>query len=471
MITDLFANFEPFTIKMTVLILVWISFIWNEYLTYRQYRVIKNTTSVPSQLQGTMDPENLAKTRAYTLDRMSFGVIKGWFDQILSTALIYLNGSYYLWLLSKYTLSSVTTTYNSDIIIALVFILIGSLISEVLSLPWSLYANFVIEERHGFNKYTPKFYAIDKIKKFILMQIISAVLAAAALKIVEAGGDYFFLYLWCFCFVTTLLLMTIYPDFIAPLFDKFVPLSEGPLKVGIEELASSLNYPLKKIFIVEGSKRSSHSNAYLVGFFKNKRIVLYDTLMAPTQAEEQNDPQGASPEDTPKTGENLSEKVASEGEKGKQSKGCSDPEIIAIIAHELGHWYHNHLVINIVISQVNLLLCFSVFALLYKNPLIYAAFGFVDETPLFIGLLIIFQFIFHPYNELLSFLMMCASRSMEYQADRFAKSLHKAADLRSALVKLNLDNLGFPVHDSLYSKWRHSHPTLLQRLDALGKIE
>ena len=423
-ITDLFANVDPFTIKMTVLILVWISFLWNEYLTYRQYKVIKNTTSVPSQLLGTMDPANLAKTRAYSLDRMSFGVIKGWFDQILSSALIYFNVSYYLWLVSKYTLSSVTSTYNSDIIISLVFTLIGSLVSEIVSLPWSLYSTFVIEERHGFNKYTAKFYAIDKIKKFILMQIISAVVVAAALKIVEAGGDYFFLYLWCFCIVTSLLLMTIYPDFIAPLFDKFVPLSEGPLKVRIEELASSLKYPLKKIFVVEGSKRSSHSNAYLVGFFKNKRIVLYDTLMEDTKAKEDTEPKEA-PSDAVQVGESVQKQDAPEIEKEKQSntdekdvkksKGCTDSEIVAIIAHELGHWYHNHFAINIVISQVNLLLCFSVFALLYKNPLIYAAFGFVDERPLFIGLLIIFQYIFHPYNELLSFLMMCASRSMEYQ--------------------------------------------------------
>lgn len=161
----------------------------------------------------------------------------------------------------------------------MVFVLVGSAISTLVDLPWSVYNTFVIEQRHGFNKQTPGFYVKDKLKKFIVMQAISAPIIAVAIYIIQIGGDYFFIYLWLFCFVITLLLMTVYADYIAPLFDKFTPLSEGELRTNIETLAASINFPLTKIYVVEGSKRSSHSNAYFYGFYKNKRIVLFDTLI------------------------------------------------------------------------------------------------------------------------------------------------------------------------------------------------
>ncbi|GBN85530.1 CAAX prenyl protease 1 [Araneus ventricosus] len=250
-------------------------------------------------------------------------------------------------------------------------------------------------------------------------------------------------------------LSTVYADFIAPLFDKFTPLPEGTLRARIEELAQSINFPLKKLYVVEGSKRSAHSNAYFYGFFKNKRIVLFDTLMedyTPLNKEED------------KSEENKDEKP-------KQKTGCNNDEILAVLAHELGHWKLNHVLKNLTIAQVNLFLCFAVFALLYKNSTLYAAFGFHDQQPVIVGLVVIFQYVFSPYNEVLSFLMTALSRRFEFQADAFAKVLNKAADLRGALIKLNRDNLGFPVYDWLYSTWHHSHPPLLERIHALGKLD
>jgi len=191
-----------------------------------------------------------------------------------------------------------------------------------------------------------------------------------------------------------LFLLTIYPDFIAPLFDKYTPLPEGDLKTRIEDLASSISYPLTKIYVVEGSKRSSHSNAYLYGFFKNKRIVLFDTLL-----EDYNPllkPAETNSEETTATGtSDESEKItnADEVKEKKRSTGCKTPEVVAVLAHELGHWKHSHVLKNFVISQVNLLICFVCFSLLYKSDVLYNAFGF-NTKPTFIGLLIIFQFIF-----------------------------------------------------------------------------
>lgn len=417
-IRNVLSELNPFTVKISVLTFLTLTFLWDVYLSYRQYLVLQRTTNVPVQLSGVLDQKSLEKSRNYSIDKMKFGIIMGTWEQILTTIIIYFDLTYLLWKMSKNLLSSVTDVYNTEIMTTLVFVLIGSIISEIISLPWSIYSNFVIEERHGFNKYTASFYAVDKIKKLIIGQLIMLPLLAGTVKIIHAGGDYFFLYLWVFCLVISLLLLTIYPDFIAPLFDKFVPLQEGELKSQIDALASSIDFPLTKIYVVEGSKRSSHSNAYLYGFHKNKRIVLFDTLIqnykspnASTKDEAQIENESTPKEDAP----SVTEQLAKDSDEDEKSKGCSNNEVVAILAHELGHWKMNHTLKNLVIVEVNLLLCFSVFAFLYKLDIIYSAFGFVDEKPLFIGLLIIFQFIFGPYNEILSFLVICLSRKFEYE--------------------------------------------------------
>lgn len=159
-----------------------------------------------------------------------------------------------------------------------------------------------------------------------------------------------------------------------------------------------------------------------------------------------------------------------EKKNGHKKIGCSNNEIVAVLGHELGHWKLSHTIKNLVISQVNTFLCLMVFAVLFNKKVLFEAFGF-NTQPVLIGLLIIFQFIFMPYNELLSFCMTVLSRRFEFQADAFAKSLGYAASLRSALIKLNKDNLGFPVSDWLFSAWHYSHPPLLERMKALEKTE
>lgn len=150
-----------------------------------------------------------------------------------------------------------------------------------------------------------------------------------------------------------------------------------------------------------------------------------------------------------------------------KKQGCKNEEVLAVLGHELGHWKLGHTVKNIVISQMNSFLCFFLFAVLIGRKELFVAFGFNDSQPTLIGLLIIFQFIFSPYNEVLSFCLTVLSRRFEFQADAFAKKLGKAKDLYSALIKLNKDNLGFPVSDWLFSMWHYSHPPLLERLQAL----
>ncbi len=212
--------------------------------------------------------------------------------------------------------------------------------------------------------------------------------------------------------------------------------------------------------MVEGSKRSSHSNAYFYGFFNFKRIVLFDTLLEESEREKLK-----SEEDKKK--EEAGEEKATVEDMKKQ--GCNTEEILAVLGHELGHWKLSHVLKNIVISEIHIFLMFAFFGYLYQNQMLYTAFGFPDERPVLIGLMIILQFIAAPYNAVLDFCMTCLSRRFEFQADSFAVGLGKGQQLRTALVKLNNDNLGFPVYDWLFSAWHHSHPPLLERLAAIDQ--
>jgi len=261
-----------------------------------------------------------------------------------------------------------------------------------------------------------------------------------------------------------LFLMTVYPDFIAPLFDKYTPMPEGDLRTAIEDLAASVEFPLYKLFVVEGSKRSSHSNAYFYGFYKFKRIVLFDTLL------EEEERKKLMTEDDKKAEEDKS--VGENGDDKKKTKtGCNNKEIVAVLGHELGHWKLNHVMKNIIIGQVQIFLMFALFAYLSKSKPLYEAFGFTDSQPVLIGLMIVLQYITAPYSAVIGFLMSVLSRHFEFQADEFAAKLGKAADLAGALVKLNNDNLGFPIYDWLYSAWHHSHPPVLERMEALKKYQ
>lgn len=352
------------------------------------------------------------------------------------------------------------STWSAEIGRSIMFCVLAMAFNNVVGLPLSLYSTFCLEQRHGFNNQTLGFFIKDFIKKIFVSLIITSPIVGLIVKIVQAGGPYFFLWLWIFCFVVLMFLMTIYPMLIAPLFDKYTPLKDGPLRSRIEALAARISFPLTKLYVVEGSKRSAHSNAYLYGFFNNKRIVLYDTLIKGYVSE------NPKPEDK--------KEDEKKDEAPKEEKGCDDEEIEAVLGHELGHWKLNHVVKNIVISQANLFVIFMLFAFFYRNTAIYRAFGFPlasKETPILLGLIIVLQFLLQIFNTVMGYLMNVLSRLFEFQADEFAAQLGYGKFLKSALIKLNKDNLGFPVSDSLYSAWHHSHPTLLQRLAAIDHMK
>ncbi|XP_017783980.1 PREDICTED: CAAX prenyl protease 1 homolog [Nicrophorus vespilloides] len=410
-----------------ILVFQWIEYLWEIYLSGRQYKVAKKTVTIPDALKGVMTKETFDKARKYSMAKNRFGLVKDTFSIIVSTATIYFGVLAYIW---DYAES--WKIYEGEVFVSCVWIFILTTIQTIVELPLTIYNTFVLEEEYGFNKQTARFFIIDKIKGFILNQVLTLPVSSVAIVIVKYGGDYFFLWLWIAVGIISMVLLIVYPSYIAPRFDKYTPLPEGELRTRIEALATELRFPLTQLYVVEGSKRSSHSNAYFYGLFNSKRIVLFDTLLG-------------------------------SADKG----GCNNDEVLAVISHELGHWSHGHVTKNLIIMQVNLFLMFSVFAMTFRNPLIYKAIGFKIARPVLVGLMVVIQYVMMPYNALISFLMTCLSRRFEFQADRFAMSLGKSEPLKNALVQLNKDNLGFPVYDPLFSSWYHSHPPLLERIAVL----
>ena len=230
----------------------------------------------------------------------------------------------------------------------LTFLAAVTLWSQLIDLSFSLYSTFVIEARHGFNKQTIWLFLRDMVAGLGLSVLLGPPIVAAMIVIVQKGGPYLAIYLWAFMLILSLVMMSLYPILIAPLFNKFTPLPEGGLRLTIEKLASTLKFPLKKLFVIDGSTRSTHSNAYMYGFYNNKRIVIYDTLIQQCKDEE---------------------------------------EVVAVIGHELGHWKLNHTMYSFVAMQVLTLLQFGGYTLVRNSKDLFESFGFQTQ-PVLVGLLI-----------------------------------------------------------------------------------
>ncbi|KHJ95043.1 peptidase, M48 family [Oesophagostomum dentatum] len=437
----------------------WFLFLWNFYLHYRQYDVHRKNETRPAHVDELITEEEYTKARDYKMDKHMFSFAHDLFGQVWTTVILVSGFLPWLWYAcSSYPLHSV------------VFIAVNSILDTVIDLPWDMYDTFVIEEKHGFNKQTIGFYFADKAKKLALSLVIMAPILLVIEWIVEHGGPYFFVYVWIFVSIVLLLLLTIYPAFIAPLFDKYIPLPDGELKVAIEKLAASVHFPLTKLYVVYGSKRSAHSNAYMYGFWNNKRIVLYDTLLSGEEkekvikecaeaAEEMND------KDKVKT---VISKMNQVADAWFQARGMSNDEVVAVLGHELGHWALWHTLINLVIAELNILLMLSVFAYFYRWKLLYKAFGF-HTTPTLVGLILVFQYVMGLYNQVTDVLMSIHSRRCEFAADDYANRLGYGERLISALTKLGKDNLVLPIDDPLYSMCNHSHPPIVERIAAINK--
>ncbi|XP_020689270.1 CAAX prenyl protease 1 homolog isoform X1 [Dendrobium catenatum] len=404
-------------------------YIFETYLDIRQNGALK-LPSLPKQLEGVVSHEKFEKSKAYSLEKSHFHFIHEAVTIVMDTSILYFGVLPWFWEKSGNFASHMGLNSENEIIHTLSFLAGVMVWSQITDLPFALYSTFVIEARHGFNKQTIWLFFRDLFKGICLSILLGPPIVAALIVIVQKGGPYLAIYLWAFMFVLSIVMMTIYPVLIAPLFNKFTPLPDGELREKIEKLAASLKFPLKKLFVIDGSTRSSHSNAYMYGFFKNKRIVLYDTLI-------------------------------------QQCK--NEDEVVAVIAHELGHWKLNHTVFSFIAVQIITFLQFGGYTLVRNSKELFQSFGF-DTQPVLIGLLI-FQHTVIPIQHIVSFGLNLVSRAFEFQADAFAKKLGYGKLLRAGLIKLQEENLSTMNTDPWYSAYHYSHPPLVERLAALEDLE
>jgi STE24 endopeptidase len=380
---------------------------------------LKNvSTEIPDEFKGVYDDEKYAKSQRYLKDNTRFGQFQAGFMLPLTIAFILLGG--FRWVND---IAQAASDYM--IIQGLVFGGILMLIGQIVGLPFSIYDTFVLEEKYGFNKTTPKTFVLDILKGWLLTLLLGMPIFALVLWIFSSV-PHAWLWAWGAISIIGLFIQFIAPVVILPLFNKFTPLEEGDLRLQIEEFAAAQKYKLSGIFKIDGSRRSTKSNAYFTGFGKTKRIALFDTLIE------------------------------------KHTVG----ELVAVLAHEIGHCKLGHIKKGILISLVSSLLMFFILSLFITKQGLYEAFG-LEGTPIYAGFLF-FGFLYTPISMILGIVGSVLSRKHEYQADAFAaKTTKKPTDLIDALKKLSVDNLSNLTPHPLKVFLQYSHPPVLERIKAL----
>eukprot|EP00798_Chlamydomonas_sp_ICE-L_P014243 gene14243-20215_t len=397
---------------------------WHWYLDTRQLKAIK-LPSPPPELAEVFNDDMYKKTQAYSLDKWWYGMYHGIFSFAENLVVLWVGALPTLWHHSSSLLDQLPEVVRQRLLGPAISQsaselggrreIVGS--SMVLELPWSAYSTFVIEQRHGFNKQTPGLFVSDFIKTILLAVCFVPPITAAFTYIIQISGPMVAIYLWGFMLALSLFLMTIYPVVIAPLFNKFESLQEGSLRSKIEELAGRLQFPLRKLFKIDGSKRSSHSK--------------YDTLI----------------------------------------NHCSEEQVVAVLAHELGHWKLGHTPFLFAMGQAILLLQFSLFAFIRSSSGMFVSFGFAEGVQPALMAFVLFSMISSPLDEVISLFQNVVSRRFEFQADGFATGLGLGKDLRQALLKLEEENKSAMNVDPWYSSYHYSHPPLVERLKAIGGME
>lgn len=370
---------------------------------------------IPDSLKQSITPQQHHKAIDYHMAKSKLSKFQVQFDALFLIALIPFG------LVNNF--DDILQQYiNTPVLRGLTFFAGLSFISTLLSLPFSWYQTFVIEEKFGFNNQTPKLFFIDLIKQLLLGSLIGLPILYVLLSFLENGTAYWWFYAFLSLVSFQFLLMWLYPRFIAPLFNKFTPLNNEELSQDISDLCRKTGFTSKSIEMMDASKRSSHGNAYFTGFGKNKKIVFYDTLL----------------------------------------KNLSNNEILAVLAHELGHFAKKHILKMLIVSIIMSFLGFFLLGKLTRLPEFYS--GHFIQTPSAYMSLFIFLNIIPLYTFFLSPLSSFISRKHEYEADAFAVDMTSAEDLSEALIKLQRDNSAVSTLDPHYVAFYYSHPPLTQRL-------
>ncbi len=419
------------TLLLTTLAKLWLA---RRHLAH----IVAHRTEVPQAFREKIDLAAHQKAADYTSAKTRFGMLGALFDAALLLVFTVCGGIQWIadfWL----------HTFTSPIAQGMSIIVSVLVLSSLLEMPFDLYRTFVIEARFGFNKMTPMLYLVDALKSMLLGAVIGLPLLFGVLWLMQRMGSDWWLYVWGVWVTFNLLLLFLYPSFIAPLFNKFLPMEDEALKARIEALLKKCGFTASGLFVMDGSKRSSHGNAYFTGFGKTKRIVFFDTLLA----------------------------------------RLTPNEVEAVLAHELGHFKRRHVVKRIALTFVMSLVFLWLLAQLMQANWFYAGLGITLHTPtplvlsvtegsgqtastalallLFFLVLPVFSFLLHP-------LTAAYSRKHEFEADAYAAQQTDARDLSSALVKMYQDNAATLTPDPLYSTFYDSHPPALVRINKLQSL-
>ncbi len=376
-------------------------------------------SKLPDELYGIYDESSYAKSQQYTRAQTRFGLITDSVD-LLVILLVWFSGWF-----NELDLYLRHFGFNT-ILTGLLFtgiLLLGKLIY---SLPFQIYSTFVIEEKFGFNKTKPITFILDLIKVIILSILFGGLVLSSLLAIFEYAGPGAWFYCWVVTTMFILFIQIIAPTWIMPLFNKFTPLEEGELKTAIMEYAESVNFSLENIFVIDGSRRSGKSNAFFTGFGKHKRIALFDTLVSKHSVE----------------------------------------ELVAILAHEIGHYKRRHLLKGMVITIIHLGFMLYFLSIFVSHKGLFDAF-YMTSPSVYAGF-IFFGLLFSPIEMIVSVVLNYFSRNNEYEADRFAAgTIDNPDNLILALKKLSVNNLSNLTPHPLNVFLHYSHPTLLSRIDAI----
>ena len=392
------------------------------WLSLRQAKhVAEHRSAVPAEFSDKVTLEEHQKAADYTKAKGSFGRLQ----LIIGTVVLF------LWTLGGGLnwLDQLWLTADLGPLATGVAVLISfSIISSLIDIPSSLYSTFNIEERFGFNKSTLKTFFVDMIKGAALAMIIGIPLILLVLWLMESAGDFWWLYAWIALTAFSIIMMWAYPKFIAPIFNKFKPLEEGEVLDRLTSLLKRTGFNSDGVFVMDGSKRSSHGNAYFTGFGKTKRIVFFDTLL----------------------------------------KHLSPTQVEAVLAHELGHFKRKHVLKGMIASMTMTLIGFAILAWLMKQAWFYTAFGI--EQPSTYMALILFMLVSPAFTFFIGPIMARWSRKHEFEADEFAAKESDANELISALVSLYKKNAGTLTPDPLYSAFYDSHPPASIRIARLKSV-
>ncbi len=373
---------------------------------------------IPQELEDVYDDAEYRKSQNYKRDVYRFGLISSVFSLLILLGFLFIEGFAYV--------DSIAGSFTENSIYkALIFFGIIMFASDILTLPFSYYSTFVIEEKYGFNKTTKKLFFLDKLKSWGLMIVVGGGILALIVWFYQLTATNFWWYSWILVTVFMVFINMFYAKLIVPIFNKQSPLEEGSLRSKIEEYAQKVGFTLDNIFVIDGSKRSTKANAYFSGFGKEKRITLYDTLI--------ND--------------------------------LNEEEIVSVLAHEVGHYKKKHVIVNLVASIVTTGFTLWLLSLFVGNELLSQALG-VENPSFHIGL-IAFGILYSPISEVTGIVMNLLSRKFEYQADDFAKNTYRSDSLISSLKKLSKSSLSNLTPHKAYVFMHYSHPTLLQRIKNL----